>query len=166
MVSIPLILFSFIILIATIVLFHICWLYQYSFPSWTNPARTQIEEWYVVRRRHGHGKSPRPLHSMGPHWRYHLSSQWCRLECSARQHHESRRCSDTGLLPRNTEHGLTSTLPWRPVALDPAATAVELANWKLEMDMHFAFRIYTGPKHAFISVDGQRGTGKQDSLKS
>ncbi len=23
-----------------------------------------------------------------------------------------------------------------PVALDPAATAVELANWKMEMDMH------------------------------
>ncbi len=26
-----------------------------------------------------------------------------------------------------------------PVALDPAATAVELFNWKLEMDMHFAY---------------------------
>jgi hypothetical protein len=26
-----------------------------------------------------------------------------------------------------------------PVALDPAATAVELANWRLEMDMHFAY---------------------------
>jgi hypothetical protein len=28
-----------------------------------------------------------------------------------------------------------------PVALDPAATAVELANWKLEMDMHFAYTL-------------------------
>ena len=26
-----------------------------------------------------------------------------------------------------------------PAALDPAATAVELANWRLEMDMHFAY---------------------------
>jgi hypothetical protein len=26
-----------------------------------------------------------------------------------------------------------------PAALDPAATAVELTNWKLEMDMHFAY---------------------------
>ncbi len=34
-----------------------------------------------------------------------------------------------------------------PAALDPAATAVELSAWKLEleMDMHFAY-IYTGPK--------------------
>ena len=28
-----------------------------------------------------------------------------------------------------------------PAALDPAATAVELANWKLEMDMHFAYTL-------------------------
>ena len=28
-----------------------------------------------------------------------------------------------------------------PVAHDPAATAVELANWKLEMDMHFAYTL-------------------------
>ena len=26
-----------------------------------------------------------------------------------------------------------------PVALDPAATPVELVNWRLEMDMHFAY---------------------------
>ena len=26
-----------------------------------------------------------------------------------------------------------------PAALDPAATAVDLANWRLEMDMHFAY---------------------------
>ena len=26
-----------------------------------------------------------------------------------------------------------------PVALDPAATPVEWANWRLEMDMHFAY---------------------------
>ena len=29
-----------------------------------------------------------------------------------------------------------------PAALDPAATAVELANWKLEMDMHFAYTFF------------------------
>jgi hypothetical protein len=29
-----------------------------------------------------------------------------------------------------------------PVALDPAATAVELANWHLEMDMPFAYTIF------------------------
>ncbi len=28
-----------------------------------------------------------------------------------------------------------------PVALDPAATAVELSAWKLEMDMHFAYTL-------------------------
>jgi hypothetical protein len=28
-----------------------------------------------------------------------------------------------------------------PVALDPAATPVELANWRLEMDMHFAYTL-------------------------
>ena len=28
-----------------------------------------------------------------------------------------------------------------PVALDPAATTVELANWRLEMDMHFAYTL-------------------------
>jgi hypothetical protein len=28
-----------------------------------------------------------------------------------------------------------------PVALAPTATAVELANWKLEMDMHFAYTL-------------------------
>ncbi len=54
-----------------------------------------------------------------------------------------------------------------PAALDPAATAtaVESANWMLPGD-GYAFRIYTGPKHAFMSVDGRCGTGKQDSLKS
>ncbi len=72
-----------------------------------------------------------------------------------------------------------------PAASDPAATAVELVNWKLENDgcafciytgpKHvnwklendgYAFCIYTGPKHAFISVVGQCGTGKHDSFKS
>ena len=28
-----------------------------------------------------------------------------------------------------------------PAALDAAATAVDLANWKLEMDMHFAYTL-------------------------
>ncbi len=28
-----------------------------------------------------------------------------------------------------------------PAALDPAATAVELSAWKLEMDMHFAYTL-------------------------
>jgi hypothetical protein len=32
-----------------------------------------------------------------------------------------------------------------PAALDPAATAVKLSSWKLEMDMHFA---YTLPQNA------------------
>ncbi len=46
------------------------------------------------------------------------------------------------------------------------ATAVELSTWKLEMDMHFAQLVHW-PKTRFqISVDGQCGTGKQDSPKS
>ncbi len=52
-----------------------------------------------------------------------------------------------------------------PAALDPAATAFQLANWKLAGD-GYAFCIYTGPKYACISVDGRCGTGKHDSPKS
>ncbi len=37
---------------------------------------------------------------------------------------------------------------------------------QLETGDGYTFRIYTGPKHAFISVVGQCGTGKHDSFKS
>jgi hypothetical protein len=59
-----------------------------------------------------------------------------------------------GLLPRNTEHGLTSDFD-PPVALDPAATAVELANLKLEMDMHFAYTLAQNTLSLALMVDGQ-----------
>jgi hypothetical protein len=52
-----------------------------------------------------------------------------------------------------------------PVALDPAAT-YSCRLGQLETGDGYAFRIYTGPKHAFISVVGQCGTGKHDSFKS
>ncbi len=54
-----------------------------------------------------------------------------------------------------------------PTALDPTATAVELANWKQAGNGYAFCIIYTtGPKHAYISVVGQCGTGKHDSFKS
>jgi hypothetical protein len=52
-----------------------------------------------------------------------------------------------------------------PVSLDPAATAVELANWKLEMDMYFAYTLAQNRLSLALMASGC-GTGKQDSLKS
>jgi hypothetical protein len=61
------------------------------------------------------------------------------LECYPRQHRKSGcrfgwdRCSPIS----NIEQGLMPDFD-APAAIDKAATAVELSEWKIEMDMHFA----------------------------
>ena len=51
-----------------------------------------------------------------------------------------------------------------PAALDPAATAVDLANWRLEMDMHFA---YTMAQNALaLALLDSVGAANKASLKA
>ncbi len=41
--------------------------------------------------------------------------------------------------PATPGHPAVYKAPPAALDLDPAATTVELANWRLEMDMHFAY---------------------------
>ena len=48
-----------------------------------------------------------------------------------------------------------------PAALDPAASPVDLANWRLEMDMHFAYAMASNQQGAGYRYLGQFGRVQQ-----
>ncbi len=93
---------------------------------------------------------------MGPYRSYYPDSYRCGLERHSRQH-----------LANVIANGAAPQYSVRPdfdpsAALDPAATTVELANWRLEMDMHFA---YTLAQNALALVLDSVGEANKASLK-
>ncbi len=96
---------------------------------------------------------------------YHLSGQWCRLECSAVPGNITNLAAvlARGEVPQHRARPDFDP----PAALDPPRH-YSCRVGQLEAGDGYEFRIYiyTGPKHAFISVVGQCGTGKHDSFKS
>ncbi len=73
----------------------------------------------------------------GPHWRYHLDSLWRGPERYPRQPRQFFQVLAATYAPQNRPRP-----DYDPhAAIDKANTAVELLEWKMEMDMHFVYTL-------------------------